>query len=322
MSISAYIKDIGRGKDGARGLTREQATDLMGQVLDGTVTDLEVGAFCLAMRIKGETADEMAGFLDATHARIPPVPTTQPATPTVVLPSYNGARRLPLLTPLLAALLAREGLGVLVHGCETEDKRISTQKVLLALSSQQQFAIEHSKPIVPGVVTFWPTGQLHAGLQRLLDVRRVVGLRNPGHSLVKLMQPAAGPTVLVSSYTHPEYLQSMTATLSLTGTRALLLRGTEGEAVADARRTPAMDAFEHGTVTRVQPAQEGPLTQLPDLPATDADSTAAWITAVLAGQAPVPTPVALQVQHTLRLVRSAVATHTPTLSHPISTSTP
>ena len=45
MSISHHIKEIGRGKDGARSLTREQAADLMGQLLDGTVTDLEVRAF-------------------------------------------------------------------------------------------------------------------------------------------------------------------------------------------------------------------------------------------------------------------------------------
>ena len=66
MGISQYLKEIGRGKQGARSLNREQAADLFGQVLDGAVTDLEVGAFCLAMRIKGETAQEMCGFLDAT----------------------------------------------------------------------------------------------------------------------------------------------------------------------------------------------------------------------------------------------------------------
>ena len=111
MSITPYLKEIGRGKDGARALERAQAADLMGQVLDGAVSDLEVGAFCLAMRVKGETAEEMAGFLDATHARMQrlSVDPVQAATalPTVVLPSYNGARKLPVLTPLLALLLAR-----------------------------------------------------------------------------------------------------------------------------------------------------------------------------------------------------------------------
>jgi anthranilate phosphoribosyltransferase len=108
MAIATYIKEIGRGKDGARALTREQAQDLFGQVLDGAVTDLEVGAFCLAMRIKGETAQEMAGFLDATYQRLQAIPAGTGRL--VVMPSYNGARKLPLLTPLLALLLAREGL--------------------------------------------------------------------------------------------------------------------------------------------------------------------------------------------------------------------
>ncbi|OYY92204.1 MAG: hypothetical protein B7Y42_12705, partial [Polaromonas sp. 28-63-22] len=53
MGISKYIKIIGRGKEGARALSREDAADLFGQVLDGSVTDLEIGGFCLAMRIKG-----------------------------------------------------------------------------------------------------------------------------------------------------------------------------------------------------------------------------------------------------------------------------
>src|SRR6187431_1098291 len=128
MGISQYIKEIGRGKQGARSLGREQAKDLFGQVLDGVVTDLEVGAFCLSMRIKGETADEMAGFLDATYTRLNPIPSS--GKPVVVLPSYNGARKLPVLTPLLALLIAREGLPVLVHGAATESARMLSSSVL------------------------------------------------------------------------------------------------------------------------------------------------------------------------------------------------
>lgn len=139
MAIGKYIKEIGRGKDGARALNRAQATDLFGQVLDGTVTDLEIGAFCLAMRIKGETAEEMAGFLDATAARLQHLPASD--RPTVVIPSYNGARKLPLLTPLLALLLAREGLPVLIHGTATESTRVFTSEVLAALGIPAQAAI-------------------------------------------------------------------------------------------------------------------------------------------------------------------------------------
>ena len=198
MAISQYIKEIGRGPRGSKPLTREQAADLFGQVLDGSVTDLEIGAFCLAMRIKGETPEEMCGFLDATHQRLARLPAT--SRPTIVLPSYNGARKLPVLTPLLAMLLAREGLPVLLHGMRTEARRILASDVLEALDIK---ALAAPKTIANGQVAHIHTHHLHPGLARLLSVRQVVGLRNPGHSVVKLMNPCAGPAVVVTAYTHP-----------------------------------------------------------------------------------------------------------------------
>ena len=298
MGIGKYIKEIGRGREGARALSREQAADLFGQVLDGEVTDLEIGAFCLAMRIKGETAEEMAGFLDATHARLNRVPDSG-GKPIVVLPSYNGARKLPVLTPLLALLLAREGLPVLVHGMATESTRVYTSKVLVALGIHAQAA---TQAIADGEVVFTPTAVLCPGLQRLLDVRRVVSLRNSAHSVVKLMNPCAGQSLLISSYTHPEYAISMAATFKLMQSNAMLLRGTEGESVADARRMPQMDAFVCGQKSQLQEAQSGTVPSLPDLPREfDADATATYIRRVMAGTSAVPPPIAKQVEHILRL---------------------
>lgn len=299
MGISQYIKEIGRGKDGARALSREQAADLLGQVLDGTVTDLEIGGFCLAMRIKGETPEEMAGFLDAVHQRLNLISASD--GPTVVLPSYNGARKLPVLTPLLALLLAREGLSVLVHGTPTESKRVFASEVLEALDIRAQSAI---KPIASGEVVFVPTELLSPALKRLLDVRRVVGLRNPAHSLVKLMNPVAGQALVLSSYTHPEYAISMAATIELTKANALLLRGTEGEVVADPRRSPQMQGFIAGQRVLLQEGVRGTLPSVPDLPKEiDATSTAAYIQSVLAGKSPLPTSIAQQVEHILQLAR-------------------
>ena len=299
MSISHYIKDIGRGKEGARALDRDKAADLMGQILDGQVSDLELGAFCIAMRIKGETDQEMAGFLDATHARLQTLPVSAPV---VVLPSYNGARKLPLLTPLLAHLLVREGLAVVMHGTATENTRITSQQVLSAMGVQ---TLTQTRAVQAGELVFAPTEILCPGLKRLLDVRRVVGLRNPAHSLVKLMNPTtATDALLVSSYTHPEYALSMAATFELTGARALLLRGTEGEVVADARRTPKMDAFVRGMRTPLEAVQTGSLVKLPELPTDiDADSTARYTHAVLQGALPLPAPLAAQVQAVLKALR-------------------
>jgi len=298
VGISQYIKEIGRGKQGARPISRDHARDLFGQVLDGTVTDLEIGAFCLAMRIKGETPEEMAGFLDATYERIHRVRSAS-GRPVVVLPSYNGARRLPVLTPLLAALVARRGLPVLIHGTATEASRVFVHDVLHALDVRPS----DTAPVVrDGEVVYLPTEVLCPGLKRLLDVRKVVGLRNSSHSLVKLMNPCEGPAVIVASYTHPEYAVSMAAVFERMESTALLLRGTEGEVVADARRLPQMDGFVRGRRVVLQEGRKGTLTDLPGLPKeVDVATTAAYITAVLSGNQPVPDSLALQVEHILHL---------------------
>ena len=301
MGISQYIKEIGRGKDGARPLSRVQSADLLGQVLDGAVSDLEIGAFCLAMRIKGETPEEMAGFLDAVHQRLQHLPAHASGCATVVLPSYNGARKLPVLTPLLALLLAREGVAVLIHGTPTESSRVFVSEVLVVTGIIAKYAIES---IAPSTVSFLPTEVLCPALKRLLDVRRMVGLRNPAHSLVKIMNPCLGKSLVVSSYTHPEYALSMAQTFELTHANALLLRGTEGEVVADARRMPQMEGFINGRRELLQAGQAGTLASIPDFPkTTDAAATGAYIAQVMAGDQPVPASIERQVEHILQLVK-------------------
>jgi len=299
MGISQYIRQIGR-RSGGRPLAREQAADLFGQVLDGTASDLEVGAFCLAMRLKGETPQELCGFLDATRARARLVPAGD--RPLVVLPSYNGARRLPVLTPLLALLLARRGAAVLVHGTPTESGRVFAHSVLRALDVHP---LDTVRAVAAGEAAYLPTALLHPRLAWLLEARQLIGLRNPGHSVVKLMNPCAGPAVIVGSYTHAEYGTAMGEVFEAQGATALLLRGTEGEATADARRAPAMEGFQAGRRVLLEERTPGPLAAPPELPhAVDAESTAAYTRDVLAGRAPVPAAIATQVEHILRLASS------------------
>jgi anthranilate phosphoribosyltransferase len=224
-----------------------------------------------------------------------------------VLPSYNGARKLPALTPLLALLLARQGLPVLLHGTVTEASRLPVQNLLSPLGIQAYNATNlianvTANVIADGQVLFADTAQLSPGLTRLLEVRRVIGLRNSAHSVAKLMNPCAGQSLVVASYTHPEYAISMAETLTLVQANALLLRGTEGECVADPRRMPPMEGFLHGQQHTLEAVQPGPLPTTGDLPkAIDADSTAEYISAVLTGKLAVPTSIARQVEHILRL---------------------
>jgi anthranilate phosphoribosyltransferase len=298
MSIAPYIREIGRGKDGARSLDRESARDLMTQVLAGSVSDREIGAFAIAMRIKGETVEELAGFLDATRASCLTMPTD---APTVVLPSYNGARKLPNLTALLALLLSQEGIQVLVHGPLEDGARVTTAAVFHDLglpfaadAADVQAAWARREPV------FMPVASLSPALARLLAVRQVIGLRNSGHTIAKLLQPCPGPaTMRVVNHTHPDYAELQHRFLEHIGAHALSMRGTEGEPVADPRRAPRLDVYLGGThrpeLSTV--AQEGVLTALPLLPRNhDAASTALYIQSVVSGEKPAPQPLLRQVE--------------------------
>lgn len=303
MAIQHYIKEIGRGARGAKALSRIEASDVMAQILDGQVSDYEIGAFCIAMRIKGETAEEMCGLWDAVHARIARFHSAA-ALPTVVVPSYNGARRLPTLTPLLALLLAREGLPVLVHGMQTETSRVSAFAVFERLGITPRL---QAGAIAAAEVALVHTATLLPALAKLLAVRQIIGLRNPGHSIAKLLQPVQGASVLLGSYTHPEYLPMLQATLAELQTHALLSRGLEGEVCADPRRTPQYDGFIAGQQLLLQARSSGTDSQVPGLPSErDADTTTRYTEAVLAGQLPVPTALAQQVEHVLALAQKTL----------------
>ncbi len=297
MSIAPYIKEIGRGKEGARSLSSEQAHDLMSQVLDGRVSDLEVGAFAMAMRIKGETVDELCGFLRAVHERCLPL---SPNGPAVILPSYNGARKLPNLTALLALLLAQQGTSVLVHGPASDPGRVTTGSIFrdLGLPTARD-AQDVRNGWARREPVFMATETLCPPLARLLDVRWVIGLRNPGHTVAKLLDPTPGARALrVVNHTHPEYAAALTAFLQRSCANAMLLRGTEGEPVADPRRSPKLDVFLQGELRPElsAPAQEGVLTELPVLPrGIDAATTALYIQSVVSGEKPAPGPLTRQV---------------------------
>ena len=298
MAIASYIKEIGRGKEGARSLDEAQAHDLMSQVLDGAVTDLEIGAFALAMRIKGESTAELTGFLRAAHERCI---TIAPTRPTIVLPSYNGARKLPNLTPLLALLLAQEGAQVLVHGPMHDTGRVSTAEIFHDLGLPvARNADEIENGWMRREPVFIATDDLCPPLARLLAVRRVVGLRNSGHTIAKLLAPCrAGACLRVVNHTHPEYATMLAEFLTHTKGDAVLLRGTEGEPVADPRRAPKLEVYIAGQprADLSRAAHEGVLTELPVLPrGIDAATTAVYIQAVVSGEKPAPGPLTRQVE--------------------------
>ncbi|HEY0846487.1 MAG TPA: DNA-binding protein YbiB, partial [Noviherbaspirillum sp.] len=257
FAAARFIKEIGRGRKGARDLPREDARQLYAAMLDGRVSDLELGAILLALRIKGETVDEIAGFLDAAEESFDKLVAPAGEFAPVVIPSYNGARQMANLTPLLAMLVARRGAPVLIHGVTSDPGRITTAEILqcLGFSAARSFD-DAQQGWARGEPVFMPIEALAPRMARLLDIRRVIGLRNSTHTLVKILQPFDGPALRLTSYTHPEYLEMLTAYFLRAAPAArgdaFLMRGTEGETVANARRAQQIEWFhDHQCTTLV-----------------------------------------------------------------------
>ena len=239
MGITSFLKVIGRGSKGAGDLDRNQAKEVFTQILDGNVSDLELGAFCIAMRIKGESVSELMGFMDALQPHLNLL--NLGTRPTIVLPSYNGARKQANLTPLLAGMLASYGFTVLVQGVEKDQTRVTSHEIFKSLgwpilNTKNEFGtlLTSNQPV------FCPLNVISPALQRLLDVRERIGLRNTGHMLAKLINPTLQNPWQVSNYTHPEYPEKLREFFQLRSANAILMRGSEGEPTAYLKRLPEM----------------------------------------------------------------------------------
>ncbi|MCX8146464.1 MAG: DNA-binding protein YbiB [Azovibrio sp.] len=297
MNFSQYIREIGRGAEGAGDLSMADAEWLYGAMLDGGVPDLELGAILLALRMKGETCAEMQGFLAAAQARSYAL--TRPATAIrpVVLPSYNGARKGANLTPLLALLLHRFGVPVLVHGLLEGFGRVTTGQVFRELGIMPASSLQQvQQTLAQGGLAFAPLSLLSPGLTDQLALRARLGLRNCAHSLVKMLDPFAGEGVLVAAATHPPYLDLMRAILQARNQRAVLLRATEGEPFANPKRRPRIEYIRDGLCSTLFEAEHDSIKALPHLPdGADARGTAEWTLKVLDGGIPLPLPLANQL---------------------------
>jgi len=301
LDLPELIHELGRGARGARSLSRAETRALFAAMLDGTVGDLELGALLIAYRIKGETADELAGMLDAAQATLECLVAPAADFIPAVIPSYNGARKLANLTPLLALALARRGIPVLVHGDAADEYgRISSASVFAALgipACRDRGDIESA--LHTQRLAFAPVDVLAPALAGLLHTRARIGVRGPAHMIAKLLQPFATPALRLVNYTHPSYRDNIAALFADAGLAGpagvLLARGSEGEAVADPRRQVAVEWLRNGAATAlIDPiAMVGPA---PDLPtARDAATTARWIERALAGLVEWPESLTRQV---------------------------
>jgi anthranilate phosphoribosyltransferase len=255
-NLPTLIKEIGRGAKGARDCSAADAEALFMAMLNGDVPDLELGAILMALRIKGESDDELLGFCRAMQTTTHVVEIG--SRPLIVLPTYNGVRRQPNLLPLLALMLRDANLSVLIHGRHDFDNRENPFPLFRACgipSATSHNDIGHF--IANEGIAVADIELLNPALNRLLGLRGRLGVRNSAHTLCKLLNPCPKHSIRVVNVTHPEYLIRMSTLLQAQQATALLMRGTEGEAFANPKRRPELQGFHEGISTVLFAAEDG-----------------------------------------------------------------
>jgi anthranilate phosphoribosyltransferase len=297
MNYAYIIRELGRGREGARDLTLDEAQQLYGAILDGGIADLELGAIVIALRLKGETVDEMTGFLSASYERLYALRRPPGRIRPVVIPTYNGSRKGVNLTPLLALLLRRFGVPVVLHGLIDGFGRVTTAQILREFGLLPSAShLQAQQMLDENGLVYVPLSVIAPGLSLQLALRSRLGLRNSAHSLVKMLDPFKGEGLLLAAATHPDYLDMMRDVLGALGASALLLRATEGEPFANPKRRPRIEYLHEGDRAILYEAEHDSLKALPALPeSSDAKASADWMRRVLSGESALPAPIANQL---------------------------
>lgn len=229
--FAQYIRIIGKGKTSRRSLTMTEAMDAMHHILKGDIEPIQLGAFLMVLRVKEESAEEIAGFVMACKASIASHVPHKMVQPDLDWPSYAGKKRQPPWYILTALLLAQSGHRVFMHGSKGHTaNRLYTETVLNELGihiasnwSDCQRQLDTQNFSYLALETICPA------LQHIIDLKPLLGLRSPVHTLVRLLNPLGADTSLQSVF-HPSYSRTHhQAALLLHQKNAAVFKGEGGE---------------------------------------------------------------------------------------------
>lgn len=227
-AFAEYVRILGKGKRSARPLTEEEAHAAMTMIFRGEAEPVQIGAFLMLIRVRGETPEEVSGFVSAARNAI--------ASPEVVAPvridwpAYAGKRRQLPWFVLAALLLASSGYPVLMHGISGHDGRVYAAQALQALGIRASASLSAAaREICRSRFAYVPLAEFCPVLQRLVELRSLLGLRSPMHTVARMVNPLNAAMQLQGVF-HPDYRDiHQHAALLLKQPHMAVLKGEGGE---------------------------------------------------------------------------------------------
>lgn len=227
--FAQYIRYIGKGKNGTRPLTEEEAYDAMSMILSGKVEPVQLGAFMMLMRVKEETREELVGFVRAARESVR-IPDNAPKVD-LDWSSYAGKRRQLPWYLLSTLLLAQNGITTFMHGASGHTiGRIYTKDVLRALGIEPCTSIEEAcERMKTDHFAYLDIEHLCPMLYEIIELRPLMGLRSPIHTVSRSINPFRAPYVMQGIF-HPGYRPvHQEAAMLLGEANVAVLKGEGGE---------------------------------------------------------------------------------------------
>ncbi|NOT11674.1 MAG: glycosyl transferase family protein [Methylococcaceae bacterium] len=233
------IRILGKGKKGSRPLTQDEAYQAMKMILANQVLPVQLGAFLMLMRVKEETPEELAGFVQAAKESSHVAPHS--VSVDLDWSTYAGKRRhLPWFL-LSALLLTENGISVFMHGSSGHSAgRLYTQDMLGFLGLQAATDMEQAEQqLHQQRFSYLSLEKFCPKLHEIIELRPILGLRSPVHTLVRMLNPFNAPYSIQGIF-HPGYrpVHQQAAAL-IQQPHMAVLKGEGGET----ERNPDMDCL-------------------------------------------------------------------------------
>jgi anthranilate phosphoribosyltransferase len=302
------VEALHRLANHSESLSRAEAREVMAEVLTGKCTDAQIAALLIALRMKGETVEEIVGFAEAIRAAAAPLPIER--APDALAVSGTGREALAgecendslidtsgtggdasgtfNISTATALVTAGAGVRVAKHGNRSISSKCGSADVIEALGINIQLSPERAAQCLREVgICFLFAPNLHPAMKQVQGVRRELKMRTMFNLLGPLTNPARASGQVVGVYSL-DLVEKLAEALSMLGLRrALVVHGLDGlDEITITGKTRIAEAHE-GSVRsyEVEPEEFGMKpAALNDISGGDAAENADIIRAVLDGE--------------------------------------
>jgi len=224
VSIKSFLPRLARGEN----LSRADAAALLDALLDSDATDAQIAATLVALKLKGETVEELAGLAEGMRARAVRINSHHERFIDTAGTGSSCARTFNVSTAA-AFVIAGAGLPVAKHGNRAASSRCGSADVLAALGVNVSASPTVSESCLNEIgICFMFAPLYHGTTARVAGIRRQLGVQTTFNLLGPLTNPARAPRQLVG-VSSLEFLEPMARALSHLGTeRSWVVHGADG----------------------------------------------------------------------------------------------